>query len=311
MAENARRYTDDVPDEVRVELRELWGDELESLRSAGPPFLLLGWGRDAIGLVIDDDTDWDEVRELVTESYCLMAPKKLVALVDRPPDPSACPSMPSPRRRPEARDTDHVGEGAFADHPRSRPGGVVWFFVHAVRRRPRRTTTMREPRPTHTTMSIAESIALAGGRGTEPVTFERFDHVVGPFFHGTPFTFAIGDLLVPGRPSNYQDGRIANHVYFASLLEPAVWAAELGVALRGVEAPGRIYVVEPVGPFEDDPNVTDKRFPGNVTRSFRTRDALRIVDEVRGWEPHPPEVLQGMLDNLARLREQGLDVIED
>ena len=81
--------------------------------------------------------------------------------------------------------------------------------------------------------------------------------------------------------------------------------------LAGDEARGRIYVVEPTGPFEDDPNVTDKRFPGNVTRSYRTRDAMRVVREVEAWDGHAPEVLQGMLDNLARLRAQGLDVIED
>ena len=162
-----------------------------------------------------------------------------------------------------------------------------------------------------TTMSIAESIALADGRGTEPVTFERHDHVSGPFFHGTRYAFGVGDLLVPGTPSNYQAGRISNHVYFASLLGPAIWAAELANALAGIAERGHIYVVEPTGPFEDDPNVTDKRFPGNVTRSFRTPHPMRVVDEVTGWEGHPPDVLQGMLDNLSRLREQGLDVIED
>ena len=74
---------------------------------------------------------------------------------------------------------------------------------------------------------------------------------------------------------------------------------------------GDIYVVEPTGPFEDDPNVTNKKFPGNTTQSYRTRQPLRIVGEMETWEGHAPEVLQGMLDNIARLREQGLDVIED
>jgi rifampin ADP-ribosylating transferase len=161
------------------------------------------------------------------------------------------------------------------------------------------------------TMSIAEAIGAADGNGTEPVTFERHDHVAGPFFHGTRYTFAPGDHLVPGHPSNFQEGRVSNHVYFAALLEPAVWAAELSTALAGIDERGRIYVVEPTGPFEDDPNVTDKRFPGNVTRSFRTRHPMRVIDEVVDWEGHPQEVLQGMLDNLARMREQGLDVIED
>jgi hypothetical protein len=144
-----------------------------------------------------------------------------------------------------------------------------------------------------------------------PVTFDRCDHVTGPFFHGTKVAFAVGDEIRPGNRSNFHEGRVSNHVYFAALLEPAVWGAELAVALTGRELRGRIYVVEPTGPFEDDPNVTNKRFPDNVTQSYRTRHALRVISEVRHWEGHAPEVLQGMLDNIAQLREQGLDVIED
>ncbi len=164
---------------------------------------------------------------------------------------------------------------------------------------------------TFTTPSIAESIEAAHGTSHDPVTFERCDHVEGPFFHGTGTPFRAGELLVAGRRSNYQEGRISNHVYFSALLEPAVWAAELAIAFRGSSERGHVYVVEPTGPFEDDPNVTNKRFPGNVTRSYRTRHPMRVVDEVLHWDGHAPEVLQGMLDNLARLREQGLDVIED
>ncbi len=144
-----------------------------------------------------------------------------------------------------------------------------------------------------------------------PVTFDRCDHVSGPFFHGTRHAVAVGEHLVAGRASNFEEGRISNHVYFSALLEPAVWGAELAVALAGADGRGHVYVVEPTGPFEDDPNLTNKRFPGNVTRSYRTRHPLRVVDEVHDWEGHPPDVLQGMLDSLARLREQGLDVIED
>lgn len=147
----------------------------------------------------------------------------------------------------------------------------------------------------------------------EPVTYERCEHVSGPFFHGTRAVLAVGDELLPGFGSNYQQGRVMNHVYFTAVLETAVWGAELATALAPGRAAGqgRIYVVEPLGPFEDDPNVTDKRFPGNPTRSYRTRHPLRVVEEVDGWEGHPPEVLAGMLERLARLREQGLDVIED
>ena len=161
-----------------------------------------------------------------------------------------------------------------------------------------------------TTKSIAESIDELSDTDHVAVTFERCDHVEGPFFHGTASTFGLGDHIVPGHVSNYHDVR-SNHVYFSALLEPAIWGAELAAALRGNGDVGRIYVVEPTGPFEDDPNVTNKKFPGNVTRSYRTRHPMRIVEEIRTWEGHPPEVLQAMLDNIARLREQGLDVIDD
>jgi hypothetical protein len=150
-----------------------------------------------------------------------------------------------------------------------------------------------------------------GGTDHVPVTYDRCEHVTGPFFHGTRFTFDIGDQLSAGHRSNYHDGRSSNHLYFSALLEPAVWGAELAVALAGDQERGRIYVVEPTGPFEDDPNVTNKKIPGNVTRSYRTRHPLRVVGEVQTWEGHPPEVLKGMLDGIARLQEQGLDVIED
>lgn len=145
-----------------------------------------------------------------------------------------------------------------------------------------------------------------------PVTYERCGHVEGPFFHGTRAHLRIGDQLVAGHRSNFDPERVMNHVYFSSLVETAVWGAELSTALAPDTGDGgRIYVVEPTGPFEDDPNVTDKKFPGNVTRSYRTRDPLRVVGELESWDPHPPEVLAQMLANLERLRAQGLDVIID
>lgn len=161
------------------------------------------------------------------------------------------------------------------------------------------------------TPSIAESIAAAHATSYTPVTLESCDHVAGPFFHGTKTAFAAGERVSPGQLSNYHESRISNHVYFAALLEPAVWAAELARALAEGSERGHVYIVEPTGPFEDDPNVTNKKFPGNVTRSYRTRHPMIVLDEVRTWEGHAPEVLQGMLQNLARLREQGLDIIED
>jgi hypothetical protein len=144
-----------------------------------------------------------------------------------------------------------------------------------------------------------------------PVTYERYEHVRGPFFHGTKSALWAGDELVPGYGSNFQEGRVSKHIYFTALVDTAAWGAELATAPAGSGDRGRIYVVEPLGPFEDDPNVTDKRFPGNLTQSYRTRHPLRIVGEVDGWTGHDPEVVKEMLDHLAQLREQGLDVIED
>ena len=149
------------------------------------------------------------------------------------------------------------------------------------------------------------------GSSYVPVTYEHCAHIGGPFFHGTKSALAVGDGLVPGFGSNFQAGRVSNNIYFTALVDTAAWGAELASALAGDGERGHIYVVEPLGPFEDDPNVTNKRFPGNVTQSYRTRDPLRVVGEVDDWAGHDPDVLKGMLDHLALLREQGLDVIED
>jgi Rifampin ADP-ribosyl transferase len=144
-----------------------------------------------------------------------------------------------------------------------------------------------------------------------PVTFDHCDHIEGPFYHGTKSQLEVGENLVPGHGSNFQEGRVSNNIYFSALVETATWGAELATALAGSGERGYIYVVEPTGPFEDDPNVTNKRFPGNITESYRTRHPLLVVGELQTWEGHDPEVLRGMLDRLAMLREQGLDLIED
>ena len=144
-----------------------------------------------------------------------------------------------------------------------------------------------------------------------PVTYERCAHIEGPFYHGTKFALELGAELAPGHGSNYQQGRVSNNIYFSALVETAAWGAELATALAGSEERGHIYVVDPVGPFEDDPNVTNKRFAGNPTQSYRTKHPLRVVAELESWPGHDPEVVKGMLDHLAQLREQGLDVIED
>lgn len=144
-----------------------------------------------------------------------------------------------------------------------------------------------------------------------PVTFEHHKHVTGPFFHGTRNRLDVGTELVPGHGSNYQGGRVSNNIYFTALVDTAAWGAQLASALAGEDGRGHIYVVAPTGAFEDDPNVTDKRFPGNPTQSYRTRHPLRVVEELTDWSGHSPEALQTMLDSLTRLRKQGLDVIED
>jgi rifampin ADP-ribosylating transferase len=150
-----------------------------------------------------------------------------------------------------------------------------------------------------------------GGAHRTPVTHDNCAGVAGPFFHGTKDALDVGAELVPGYGSNFHEGRVSNNIYFSALVETAAWGAELATALAGSGTRGHIYVVEPLGPFEDDPNVTDKRFPGNPTQSYRTRHPLRVVAEVERWEGHDPAVLEGMLAHLAQLREQGLDVIDD
>jgi hypothetical protein len=129
----------------------------------------------------------------------------------------------------------------------------------------------------------------------------------GPLYHGTKAELKIGDLLGAGYSSNFGERKQANFVYLTATIDAATWGAELAAG----EGRGRIYIVEPTGPYENDPNLTDKRFPGNPTRSYRTRDPLRVVGEVEDWEPHPPEVLQHMLDRLAELRAQGVEAIND
>ena len=128
----------------------------------------------------------------------------------------------------------------------------------------------------------------------------------GPFWHGTKADLGAGDLLGPGWRSNYGAGRPASWVYFAATLEAAIWGAELAEG-AGRE---RVYVVTPTGPFEDDPNLTDRQFPGNPTRSYRSRDPLRIVGEVAGWVGHPPDQLDRMRAFVARMRAEGIEAID-
>lgn len=138
-----------------------------------------------------------------------------------------------------------------------------------------------------------------------PVSHENCHLVPGPFYHGTRAQLPAGELITTGFRSHFE-GRALKHVYFSALMEPAIWGAELAMSLSGQVGRGFIYLVEPTGPFEDDPNLTNKRFPGNPTQSYRSTAPLRIVEPVSEWEAHSPEVLQGMLDALADLKRRGL-----
>lgn len=143
------------------------------------------------------------------------------------------------------------------------------------------------------------------------VTVEDHDHVRGPFLHGTRAVLAPGEELRTGFTSHFQPGRVLHHVYFTTLEPTAAWGAQLACALVGEPGPGHVYEVEPTGPFEDDPNVTDKKFPGNPTASYRSTHPLRVVREVHGWTPHPDEAVRTMLEGLERLRAEGRDIIYD
>jgi len=127
------------------------------------------------------------------------------------------------------------------------------------------------------------------------------------FFHGTRADLSPGALVVVGHPSNFSRTVHLSWVYFAATLDAAIWGAELAAG----EGRERIFVVEPTGPIVDDPNLTDQKFPGNPTLSYRSRDPLRVIAEVTGWQPHPPERLRQMKDGLARLRAEGGGTIID
>jgi len=127
------------------------------------------------------------------------------------------------------------------------------------------------------------------------------------FYHGTKINRKQGELIEPGFNSNYGKRKKATFVYLTATMDAAIWGAELALG----DGPGRIYIVEPTGPIEDDPNLTDKKFPGNPTKSYRTRSPLRVIGEVTEWQGHSPEQLKTMKDHLDRLRELGIEAIEE
>ncbi|MFC3197738.1 NAD(+)--rifampin ADP-ribosyltransferase [Parapedobacter deserti] len=126
------------------------------------------------------------------------------------------------------------------------------------------------------------------------------------FFHGTKADLKIGDFIKPGFPSNFTDRKL-KHVYVAATLSAAIWGAELALG----SGRGRIYLVEALGPIEDDPNVTNKKFPGNPTLSYRSTHPFKVVGEVTAWQGHSPEQIKAMKDGLVKLQAQGTDHIEE
>jgi hypothetical protein len=127
------------------------------------------------------------------------------------------------------------------------------------------------------------------------------------FYHGTKADLKIGDLIEIGNNSNYGSRNKAKYIYLTATLDAAIWGAELALG----ESQERIYIVEPTGPIEDDPNLTDKRFPGNPTKSYRSLYPFTVVGEVVKWEGHTPEQLKAMKDHLEQLKRQGIEAIED
>jgi len=127
------------------------------------------------------------------------------------------------------------------------------------------------------------------------------------YYHGTKADLKVGDLIEPGRASNYGKRKQANFVYLAATLDAAIWGAELAVGAGR----GRVYIVEPTGAIQDDPNLTNKRFPGNPTKSYRSREPFRVIGEVADWQGHSAERLKEMRDHLDNLKQRGIEAIEE
>jgi rifampin ADP-ribosylating transferase len=155
---------------------------------------------------------------------------------------------------------------------------------------------------------------MEASRGSATARHERSEPMAATddlspqrFYHGTRTDLKLGDLIGPGYTSNYGRRKRADFTYLTATLDAATWGAELAVG----EGPGRICVVEPTGPIEDDPDLTDEKFPGNPTKSYRSREPLRVTGEVTEWQRHSPEALKAMKDSLARLKRLGVEAIDD
>ena len=135
---------------------------------------------------------------------------------------------------------------------------------------------------------------------------DRHPNFIQSYFHGTKRNLAIGEHFVPGHDANYGE-RTSKYAYASSNLNVAIWGAELA----GGDGPGRIYVVEPMGPIENDPNLTDKKFPGNPTNSYRAKNGFTVVAEVKEWRGHPPDEIKAARERIEIALKNGAPIIED
>lgn len=133
------------------------------------------------------------------------------------------------------------------------------------------------------------------------------DQIAEKFYHGTKANLKIGDLIEIGFKSNYGKQNKAKYIYLTATLEAAIWGTELALG----EGKERIYIVEPTGLIEDDPNLTDRKFPGNPTKSYRSLYPFRVIGEVTEWQGHTPDQLKVMKNHIEQLKQQGIEAIED
>lgn len=206
-----------------------------------------------------------------------------------------------------------LGAGAHAaragELSRGDDAVVAAYMLDAARRRATPTVLdvlSRYPRAPQGRTRVAALTQRLDSLLRDPPAPPRVVDDPGPFFHGTKADLRPGDLLTPGWESNYDRGRVARHIYLTASQEGAPLAAVLA---RG-DGPGRVYRVEPLGTIEDDPNVTDKRFPGNPTRSYRTTEPLRVVEEVLDWDPPPADLVRKLRAMTGELAELGIEAMD-
>jgi hypothetical protein len=145
------------------------------------------------------------------------------------------------------------------------------------------------------------------GQNSHKSNEQRATPFAQTYFHGTRGDLKVGDLIEVGFNSNYGQRKNAKYIFLTATLDAAIWGAELASG----EGRERIYLVEPTGPIEDDPDLTDKKFPGNPTKSYRSTHPFRIIGEVTNWQGHPIEQVKVMKDHLEKLKEQGIDSLND